>query len=366
MKVGAATLAAAAILSGCMPSYRVTDPTDNRRTCLNRSEQAPIVWLSPEGKGENEELQDWCENVGPPVVHADPSGDFSRASGDSIRVLVWNTEAGDGWVTEFLKRNTAIECEGSKTHFRKSSAHVVVLTQESLRRSDAIPDSVVPGALLPHVGGTAHPGALLDIIQVAEQCGLSVFYLPASRNGAEPYAGSREDKGNAILSTLPLSELAGIELPFESVRRIVPVATIRTPTGGTLRVSSVHLITTPPPWRVVVTGNSARERQSLGLIDGLERVAEEYGDRPVIAAGDLNTFSNRETALRKLREYFFSSPPPLGVATRGPVQADHILFRGLDSGEDAGTRLVPGSYTRIDDLYYSDHYPVTALFRLAR
>ncbi|MFV1981527.1 MAG: hypothetical protein ACC655_10270, partial [Rhodothermia bacterium] len=236
-------------------------------------------------------------------------------------------------------------------------------TQESLRRSDDIPEDVIAGGLLPRVGGNAHPGALLDIVQVAERCGLSVFYLPGSRNGADEFAGLYEDKGNAILSTLPLSDLAGIELPFESVRRIVPVATVTTPNGKQVRVASVHVITTPPPWRVIMTGNTARERQSLGLIDGLEQIESTYGEVSTIAAGDLNTYSNRETALRKLRRYFTASPPSLGKPTRGPVQADHILFRQSAFFEKEADRIIPGSYQRVDELYFSDHNPVRARLR---
>ena len=112
-----------------------------------------------------------------------------------------------------------------------------------------------------------------------------------------------------------------------------------------------------------MTGNSARERQSLGMIDGLRQIETAYGVMSVIAAGDLNTFSNSETSLRKLRQYFEDSPPPLGVPTRGPVQADHILFRQSDFTTGVGDHIISGSYQRVDELYFSDHYPVRAQLR---
>jgi endonuclease/exonuclease/phosphatase family metal-dependent hydrolase len=344
-----------------MPSFEVVETAPARRPCLDPTGEHPILWYSPVGDGDNRALEEWCQNVGPPVIRTQPEAAFAGLPSDSIDILVWNVEVGDGWAIEFLKQNTGIECAGPDSKLPEDRLHFVLLAQEALRRSNEIPEGVVGEALLPRVGGAnVHPGAFLDIIQVAERCGLSVFYLPGSRNGPDQYAGLREDKGNAILSTLPLTELAGIELPFESIRRVVPVATISVGEGHRLRVASVHFITTPPPWRVVMTGNSARERQSLGLIDGLMRIEVAYGEMAVVAAGDLNTFSNRETSMRRLNRYFTESPPPLGEPTRGPVQADHILFRANTFTEKEPDHIIPGSYDRIDELYYSDHYPVRA------
>ena len=112
-----------------------------------------------------------------------------------------------------------------------------------------------------------------------------------------------------------------------------------------------------------MTGNTARERQSLGLIDGLQKIESTYGELSAIAAGDLNTYSNRETSLRKLRRYFTASPPSFGKPTRGPVQADHIMFRQGAFFEKEADHIIPGSYERVDELYYSDHYPVRARLR---
>jgi endonuclease/exonuclease/phosphatase family metal-dependent hydrolase len=352
------------LLTGCMPSFEVVAPDSDRQTCLDPSTDPPILWFTPVGTGENRALGDWCENVGPPIIRQTPAADFSNLPDDSLDVLVWNVEAGDGWVTEFLEQNGRIECSGPTSRVPDDGLHFVMLAQEALRRSNEIPREVVNGALLPRVGsGDTNPGAFLDLIQVAERCGLAIFYLPGSRNGPDEYAGLREDKGNAILSTLPLQDFAGIELPFESIRRVVPVATVEPESGRKIRFASAHFITTPPPWRVVMTGNSARERQALGLIDGLMRIEAAYGETAVVLGGDLNTFSNRETALRKLRRYFGESPPPFNEPTRGPIHADHILFRANTFFDSRPDHIIPGSYQRIDDLYYSDHYPVRARVR---
>jgi endonuclease/exonuclease/phosphatase family metal-dependent hydrolase len=94
-----------------------------------------------------------------------------------------------------------------------------------------------------------------------------------------------------------------VELPFEAARRAVPFATVGDSDGDSLRLASVHLITTPPPWRALVTGGSSRYRQALGLVDALERIEHDRSDcaggrcpLAVVVAGDFNTWSARETA----------------------------------------------------------------------
>ena len=67
-------------------------------------------------------------------------------------------------------------------------------------------------------------------------------YVPSMRNGG---LTSKQDRGNAILSSLPLDELSAIELPFERQRRVAIAATVaghtRAGTPWSLRVASVHL-----------------------------------------------------------------------------------------------------------------------------
>ncbi|MEN3339278.1 MAG: hypothetical protein V7647_2954, partial [Acidobacteriota bacterium] len=62
-----------------------------------------------------------------------------------------------------------------------------------------------------------------QIEPVAAALGLSLYYVPSMRNGG---AAPHEDRGNAILSSLPLTDLAAYELPFERQRRVALGATI--------------------------------------------------------------------------------------------------------------------------------------------
>src|SRR6185436_12044026 len=99
----------------------------------------------------------------------------------------------------------------------------VLLLQEVLRRDDAVPADI--DRRLPAPRRIAHrvrPGED-DVRAIARRHGLALLYVPAMRNGAR---ADREDRGNAIASTLPLDDVRVLELPFEHQRRVVPMATV--------------------------------------------------------------------------------------------------------------------------------------------
>ncbi|NIP82602.1 MAG: hypothetical protein GWM90_26635, partial [Gemmatimonadetes bacterium] len=72
--------------------------------------------------------------------------------------------------------------------------------QETHRRSDRIPgyDPGLPGGSA--VTGGPPDGEREGVVEAAERLGLAVVYVPGMRNG------EHEDRGNAILSTLPLDD----------------------------------------------------------------------------------------------------------------------------------------------------------------
>jgi endonuclease/exonuclease/phosphatase family metal-dependent hydrolase len=348
-------------------SYDITPDLRADRTCPAAGRGAAAVdWYFPVNAGDNERLDRWCGSLGPVVLESVPAAPFRVFEpGDSVVVAVWNTDAGAGYLTAFLEAELGLQCDGDASSLRDGAPHVVLLVQEALRRSNEIPDVPKSRVTPPPVQEHTHPGPRLDVVEVARHCGLSHFYAPAARNDYRPRDGKREDKGNAILATLPLSDPIVVELPFEAARRVVPLATVRDAAGNGLRVASVHLITTPPPWRALVTGGSSRHRQALGLVDALQRIEDGCRDGcPIatVAAGDLNTWSTRETTLRYLREHFPDSPPPLAEPTRGPFPTDHLMFRA----GAGGVRILPDSYRRVDDPYYSDHHPIVATFRFGQ
>jgi endonuclease/exonuclease/phosphatase family metal-dependent hydrolase len=367
----------AALAAACVSSHDIVPAPSMARACPD-TVGSGVAWYFPARSGDNDQLERWCLAVGPVVADTLPAANFGELdAGDSLSVAVWNTDAGAGDLLAFLEREVGLQCAAEASTLRAGAPHAVILIQEALRRSNDIPDVPKSRVTPPPVKEESRPTPRLDVVEVAERCGLSLLYAPAARNDWRPRDGKREDKGNAILATVPLSDPIVMELPFEAARRVVPLVTVRSAAGDSLRVATVHLITTPPPARALLTGGSSRQRQALGLLRGLEVIERDRGgntpadageqDRrswamTTIIAGDLNTWSNRETALRDLRAQFPESPAPLAEPTRGPFPTDHLLVR-LGAGTHA--RLRDGSYRRVDDPYYSDHHPIVAvlLFR---
>ena len=337
--------------------------------------QHGLTWLGPTEAGDVATLDKWCKTVGPPVIHSTPHPSFGAwQAGDSVAVIAWNVNAGSGQLLAFFERELHLECATLTPATRTPFSHFVLLAQEAFRRSAAVPSLSPRSTIPPRTSERPRLGPRIDIVETARQCGLALVYVPSMRNGNNEYDGEREDWGNAILSTLPLSDFIAIELPFEASRRVAVGATIHAPDGDSLRAVSVHLSTFPGPWRVLRTGNSARVRQAQGLVDAL-RAVEEFRsatggracDPPcspnrsaelsisTIAGGDLNTWSSRETALRHLWEHFPDSPRD-DQPTRGPFPTDHIVFR-MRAGNTTGLHVLSGSYRRVDESYNSDHHP---------
>ena len=352
-------ISAAAAFVACMPSHRMTPDVAPGRSCPDVSEHA---WYLPEAKGGQDRLNDWCRTVGPPVVSPEPTANFGGLpSGDTLTVVSWNVDVGGGDVAAFLETELRLACDGSSSRLASGADHFVLLVQEAFRRSNEIPETP-SGATIPRaVVEDERPGERLDAVEVAARCGLSLVYVAAARNGSEPNDGKREDKGVAILSTLPLGDVFFVELPYEAARRVAAMATVRDESGRRLRLANLHLISAAGPSRALTTGNGSRLRQGLAVSDAVDQA--EAGGEPIstLLAGDFNTWSDRETTLRRLREQFPDSPPPLEEGTHGAFPTDHILFR---SGSE-GVVLRENSYVRLEERYYSDHHPIQVELRFA-
>ena len=168
------------------------------------------------------------------------------------------------------------------------------------------------------------------------------------------------DRGVAIMSSLPLTDLEAIELPIERQRRVAlsAVAHATAPDGRDwrLRVVSVHLENRSGMRRFWARAGASRTRQAEALIDALalSPTAMTHEALPAVVGGDFNVWLGpREDALRLLREAFGTFP---SEDTRPTMQnawrLDYLFPR------------VPGTVTtthrRLDALFGSDHYPVVA------
>jgi len=333
-------------------------------------------WFTPARAGDQKALARWCATVGSAVIDSLPADRLgSWQPGDSLAVVTWNLHGGAGDLMEFIRSEMDLSCETGPPSPGSRFSNFVLLIQEAFRRSEQVPRLADGPEIPPTLKEKPRPGPRLDIVEVAQRCGLSLFYVPSMRNGNEDYEDGREDRGNAILSTLPISDFTAIELPFEAQRRVAIAATIQGPQPDRLRLVSVHLDVASSLLRLLTTGNSTRQRQGLAIVDALHdtellnagvpdtsheaRCYPYCGDIAIprfhastIVGGDFNTWSSNETVIKHFYREFPDSPPDDGQPTRGAYPTDYLFFR---RGSDGSIDLMPGSYRRVEDSYHSDH-----------
>ncbi len=350
-----------------------------------------VSWLSPALKPDTSNIEVWCQTVGPPVIDSLPDARLPTPGGgpdDTLTVVTWNILGGAGDLAAFLEDELHYVCDGrqSRPAPHPGFNHFILLVQEAYRRSTAVPE-FPEGLKVPlPIEEPERPGVgpRIDIVAYAKKCGLALFYAPSMRNGDREFGDQREDKGNAILSSLPLHDFIALELPFETQRRVAVVATIEYPGGDSLRIANVHLDVSPSLWRVLKTGNSSRLRQALGTVEALNRVERSRSGQPfdptqecpgtcpdsltfrisTVLAGDLNTWTGNQTVILHLNDHFPDSPPFDSLPTRGAFPADHMFFRQRTDWTGSSPQLVPGSYQRTDQLHDSDHYARSIRLRL--
>jgi endonuclease/exonuclease/phosphatase family metal-dependent hydrolase len=350
-----AAAAGAVALAGCVGPHR-TMPDPGGRAC-DRLAGGGVDWYVPADPGDRRALGPWCAAVGPEVVDSVPAGDAWAAGGDSLRLLVWNMSAGGGALESLLRREAGLRCGTPGP----PGPPFVLLAQEAYRRSDRVPAETAGTRVSAAAAERPRDGPREDVVTVARRCGLALFYVPAVRNGRRAFPDGREDRGNALLANVPLRDLVAIELPAEDSRRLAIGATVLRPGGDSVRLLSFHFTLLPRLWRNLTTGNAARIRHALGMVDALTRIEEARGVAggiATIAAGDANTWSRGDAALRRLGVAFPDSPPFLAGGTRGPFPADHLLYRRA-ARDGSGTVR---AYRRLASDYGSDHHPLAAVY----
>lgn len=301
---------------------------------LSSSDAAHVVsWFAPLVESDGVSLNRWRKSVGPPVI---PSSVLEIGGHDRVTVISWNTAVGDADIVKFVR---------SEVDMRQP---VVMLLQEVYRAGPGVPAQLDRDcAFAGHLGTATEGRDQREIEEVGRLLNLGVYYVPSMRNGGPD---SDEDRGNAILSNLPLSELQAIELPFERQRRVAIAATIngRTSAGTSwrIRLVSAHLDNMGGARRAWIGSEYARARQARGLAALLDDQA------PTILAGDFNTwFGFSDQAYREtIREF-----PETRVTDRRPT------FRGLLRLDHVFYRLSPGwrlEVHRADSRFGSDHYPL--------
>jgi endonuclease/exonuclease/phosphatase family metal-dependent hydrolase len=230
----------------------------------------------------------------------------------------------------------------------------VLLLQDAFRSGAGVPVPMNPGAFFAgRLGGPRSAEEPHDVESLAAAYGFHAYYVPSMRNWGPL---SDEDRGNAILSTLPLSDLIAIELPFERQRRVAVAATVSGLDAGgrpwRLRVVSAHfdnLASVKYGW---LGGEYGRARQARALREAIA------GDGPTVLGGDFNTwFGFTEPAFVETLAAFPDTHIVDRRATFGRLlRLDHLFFR-LDDGWEA-------EFSRGDHRFGSDHFPLIGAVRL--
>ncbi|MCP4396981.1 MAG: hypothetical protein GY801_06735, partial [bacterium] len=205
-----------------------------------------IEWKTLLNPQEQEELEAWCLGVGSPVILQAAKQETQESSSDSssldsLNLISWNTDVGGAALDRFLQDFRQGLFPGMK-----ANQPVILLLQEVFRSDSSIPNALPPGGRGAKTIRNSPPsGERLDILEIAQRHGLSLYYVPSMRNGDARKGTFAEDRGNAILSNLPLHSFLAIELPFERQRRVVVGASVSiVNSGGTpwkLQVINVHL-----------------------------------------------------------------------------------------------------------------------------
>jgi endonuclease/exonuclease/phosphatase family metal-dependent hydrolase len=357
--LGLSLLAQCALLA-CVPPYGKISPVGVDVTCRGlppsgfddgpSPSEVGLLWLRPDGSRDRQLGSAWCETVGNPVYVASPDRGLETTPSDSLLVVSWNMNVGGGNLGSLLATELGLSCAASAPgQGSRGMQPFVLLVQEAYRRSAELPIAPANSLIPPTIDPRTASAEDLDIVELARACGLSVIYVPSMRNGPDSGTRPHEDKGNAVLSNLPLSSPVAIDLPFETYRRVAVGAEVDVG-GRLLRVVSVHFDVTALPYRLLLTGNQTRARQAAGLIEALDVLnSEGFAEAGTLVGGDMNSWSSKETAVRLMRRAFPDSPPDDGLTTRGIFPTDHVFFRS-----DAGY-LRPSELRVLERSYGSDH-----------
>jgi endonuclease/exonuclease/phosphatase family metal-dependent hydrolase len=299
-------------------------------------------------------LPAWRDNVGSSIAY--DSRPVSAARRETLLVLDWNVWLGRGRLTQLVDRIRAGEYQARGV---PSDSPLIVLLQEAYRTDASVPQRSTGRAGRQSLT-RAQPQE--DVVEVARQLGLSLRYAPSMRNGAE-----RSDRGNAILSSLPLENALAIELPLVLQRRVALGAEVVIGSRR-LRVMSAHLDPRGPPGHKWL-GAAGRAVQTEYLLQWIE-------SDTVLLGADLNLGRGRaERSWRLLTHAGFHTglpvmPPSWRHTYHGLARLllDYLLLRDAD-GMISGfrvQRLDEDARDRGRTIFGSDHHPLLGVLTLHR
>jgi endonuclease/exonuclease/phosphatase family metal-dependent hydrolase len=325
--IGVLALAASVLLHARAATAPLDVPPSisDRLSCLE-----PVDGLTWMRWSDNRATLDlWCHSVGRPLLEPRPA---RTGAVNGMRILSWNVNVGAGRLEELLPR---LLDDASR-----DGVGLTVLLQETFRAGDAVPGSYPAPLRVPHAIRPRRPA--MDIGAIANAFGLSVAYVPSMRNGPAADVIEREDRGNAILSTEPLSDVRAIELPFGKQRRVAVSAL-----AGPLRVVSTHFDT-----------NGDRAAQSAALSDVLMLLP----GGPLLVGGDMNSRrGEQDGAVTALANRIPLASCGTSRTNRWPLRLD-VLFP-IGRLDFMFTATDVRRCETLPDSYDSDHLPLLMTLR---
>lgn len=295
---------------------------------------AGVTWVPWTASGR-EALDRWCASVGPPVLVA---AEAQPADVKRLVVVTWNVHVGGGQVEDFVKAHWA----------ERDHSGLVLLLQEAYRSDEKVPDSFPKGLKVP--SAIRPKPRTVDVLRLAERLNMSVTYVPSMRNGQSTAPGEREDRGNAILSTEPLSDVRAITLPFGKQRRVAVAATVtpRSSTIGPIRVIGTHFD---------IGGSRVAQAESFA-----DRITE-LSELPLIVGGDFNSPGGlRDKAVQAVGRRLAMESCGTGRTFTWPQKFNLMAVLNFGRFDFMFSNLDSSGMTRqcrtIDDWFKSDHRPV--------
>ena len=292
---------------------------------------AVVTWLAPEDVKERGRLDSWCAGVGDAALHNVHADAPPPANIDEVTFVSWNVHVGNGDVRAFVRDLTG----GTFTGGRPVS-HYVLLLQEAVR-TEGVPPLRAGASGASRI--RSRPAGEADIVRTSHELGLSLVYVPLMRNGRS--AGDpAEDRGSAILSTLPVSDPIAVELPGERERRVVVFARI-----GSFHAGVIHLDVRGGAARLGVFWTPWLRDVQVRSLNG------HIPAGPLVIGADLNTWHGRdEPAVRYLNDAFGATRLSVDRHGLGLRVLDYMFFRS-SNGRSA-------RYRQIANKYGSDHRPL--------
>jgi endonuclease/exonuclease/phosphatase family metal-dependent hydrolase len=306
--------------------------------------------LTPHEDDERHRLEEWRRNVGAHVALDLAPAPSKVGLSRGLIVLSWNLWIGRGRLSTVVRRIR----NGDYTDLGADpSLPLVVMAQEAYRS-----DATVPPLQEGRVGRVLVAGLREqeDIVETARALGLNLRYAPSMRNGP-----TSSDRGNALLSTVPLHDARAIELPLVLQRRVAVTASALV--GQTrLRLISAHLDPRGVPGHRWL-GASGRAHQARHLLGHVP-------DDTAVLGADLNLGRGRyEPAWRLFKGAGFTfGVPPTVPEWRHTFHAlprlvlDYILVRNRSGVVVAARvhRLDEHPEDRGARVFGSDHHPLLA------